>query len=94
MLELLGLLLLVLNLLDVYLTNKALSLGGSEAWPPMVKIMKIFGKAWPIVKLLVILSAGAYMVWIEALLPLLVANAIYIWVVWNNYNVVKTLSKK
>lgn len=85
----------LLQVVDVVLTIKALKLGGREVNPLLRKAFEKYG----VVESLVVVKAAMIGV-VAAFLPMLpqwlmlLFVAVYLWVAQNNYGVVKKLSER
>lgn len=86
-------LLLVLNIEDVVLTNRALAahIGAIEGNPIMVFLMKYLGTYWWTIKVMILPPViGAFLA--PGLIPiggLILLNGWYGWAVYNNYTLLK-----
>lgn len=89
-----ALLVIVLQLFDIHSTNAILRRGGFERNPVMQWLMLIFGDFWVVPKL--VIAFGAVYILVRAdLAPALVALAIfYLFVVGNNYRVLRDMRRK
>ena len=76
---------LILVAIDGVLTARILRKGGIERNPVMAWIMRIFGNAWPAVRMFVAAAAGIAIMRLGSPWPLAGLCAIWAWIVWHNW---------
>lgn len=77
----------LLQIADVWTTNKVLARGGREKNPIVRFLMRLFGQLWWVPKLILTIGCGLYLAvqpWPEGPLWLVFIIVLYAWVVWSN----------
>lgn len=77
----------VVQIADVWSTNRAISNGAVEANPAIAWVMKVTGKLWPVVKLGVAIPSGVYLYHIGWFYPLLALTVVMAYIVYKNYKI-------
>lgn len=101
MIEILILILVVLQLLDIYTTHNILKLGGRELNPLLARLFQLIG-AMPGLVLAKTIFIGVLLYFYIAnkagieilLIPLILISLVYAYIVQNNFKVLKTLKAR